>query len=75
MFRKNLIEFSIRFELYKCLFVYVPDSHNHKTFTKNYTVLPKGSYTIYILSLLYSWIFPIKLTNVWDKVFFFGIIS
>jgi len=53
MFRKNLIEFSVRFDyyLYKCLLVYAHISHNYKTFTKNYIVFPYYLYLILIVPL------------------------
>jgi len=50
MFRKNSIEFPVRFDyyLYKCLLVCAHTSHNHKILTKNYIVLHKCSHTIYL---------------------------
>jgi len=41
LFRKNSIEFSVGFTsyLYKCLMVYAPISHDHKTFTRYFELM------------------------------------
>ena len=60
--------------LYKYQIVCVPIFYNHMSLIQNY-ILHNPSYAIYIFPTLYSWMFPIKLMNTQEIVFFLGVIS